>query len=112
MISNRVVIKTPSERDTQVFKFDMTKRTLLVKGYSTQWSHCLDMRNTWMYVYGTQSKWHQLFRYNKQTKQIVNQQGKVLDLVTNKDNEGEFVSTAKSDTSRSQQRWIIRYVDQ
>jgi hypothetical protein len=69
------------------------------------------MRNTWMYVYGTGSQWHQLFRYNTQTKQVYNQNGKVLDLTTNNDREGEFVGTANSDPKRVQQRWIIRYTD-
>jgi len=73
LISNRVVIKTHNHRDSQVFRFDMTYRTLKSKGYSTAWSHSLDMRNQWMYVYGTGSQWHQLFRYNSQTKQIFNQ---------------------------------------
>lgn len=34
-----------------------------------------------------------------------------MDIHTNKDQEGEYVGTAKSDTNRVQQRWIIRYVD-
>jgi hypothetical protein len=68
LISNRAVIKTHNHRDSQVFRFDMTYRTLKCKGYSTAWSHSLDMRNTWMYVYGTGSQWHQLFKYNKETK--------------------------------------------
>jgi hypothetical protein len=79
-VSNRVVIKTRNHRDSQVWRFDMTYRTLKCKGYSTAWSHSLDMRNKWMYVYGTGSQWHQLFRYNKQTKQVYNQNGKVLDV--------------------------------
>jgi hypothetical protein len=67
-VSNRVVIKTHNHRDSQIFRFDMTYRTLKTKGYSTAWSHSLDMRNKWMYVYGTGSQWHQLFKYNKETK--------------------------------------------
>jgi hypothetical protein len=72
LYSNRAVLKTPNGRDSQVFRFDMQYRTLKCKGYSTAWSHSLDMRNTWMYVYGTGSQWHQLFKYNKQTKQVWN----------------------------------------
>jgi hypothetical protein len=67
LVSNRAVIKTHNHRDTQIFRFDMQYRTLKCKGYSTAWSHSLDMRNKWMYVYGTGSQWHQLFRYNTQT---------------------------------------------
>jgi hypothetical protein len=89
----------------------MTYRTLKSKGYSTAWSHSLDMRNQWMYVYGTGSQWHQLFRYNTQSKQIYNQQGKVLDIKNNKDAEGEYVGTDTSNTNRVQQRWTIRYLD-
>ena len=112
LVSNRAVIKTHNHRDSQIFRFDMTYRTLKSKGYSTAWSHSLDMRNSnWLYVYGTGSQWHQLFRYNQQTKQIYNQNGKVLDIHTNKDREGEYVGTAGSDTKRVQQRWTIRYVD-
>ena len=58
LVSNRVVIKTHNHRDTQVFRFDMVHRTLKSKRYSTAWSHSLDMRNKWMYVYGTGSQWH------------------------------------------------------
>lgn len=58
LVSNRVVIKTHNHRDSQIFRFDMTYRTLKAKGYSTAWSHSLDMRNKWMYVYGTGSQWH------------------------------------------------------
>lgn len=35
----------------------------------------------------------------------------VLDLKDNKDIEGAYVGTDKSDTNRVQQRWTIRYVD-
>jgi len=93
LVSNRGVIKTRNHRDTQIWRFDMTYRTLKNKGYSTAWSHSLDMRNKWTYVYGTGSQWHQLFRYNKQTKQIYNQNGKVLDIQDNKDQEGAYVGT-------------------
>jgi hypothetical protein len=55
LVSNRGVIKTRNGRPTQVFRFDMQYRTLKSKGYSTTWSHSLDMRNQWMYVYGTGS---------------------------------------------------------
>jgi hypothetical protein len=55
LVSNRVVIKTHNHRDSQIFRFDMQYRTLKCKGYSTAWSHSLDMRNKWMYVYGTGS---------------------------------------------------------
>ena len=90
----------------------MTYRTLKNKGYSTAWSHSMDMRNNpWVYVYGTGSQWHQLFRYNAQTKQIYNQNGKVLDVRDSKNIEGEYVGHADSNTNRVQQRWIIRYVD-
>jgi len=59
LISNRAVIKTRNGRDSQIFRFDMTYRTIKVQGYSTKWSHSLDMRNSkWMYVYGTGSQWH------------------------------------------------------
>jgi hypothetical protein len=112
LVSNRGVIKTRNGRDTQVFRFDMRYRTLKNKGYSTAWSHSLDMRNQWMYVYGTGSQWHQLFRYNVQTRQFYNQRGKVLDIKNNKDNEGEYVGTDDAKTGRVQQRWIIKYVDQ
>jgi len=44
-VSNRVVIKTRNDRDTQVYRFDMQYRTIKSKGYSTAWSHSLDMRN-------------------------------------------------------------------
>jgi len=58
LVSNRAVIKTRNSRPTQIFRFDMQYRTIKSKGYSTEWSHSLDMRNTWMYVYGTGSQWH------------------------------------------------------
>jgi len=58
LISNRAVIKTQNNRNSQVFRFDMKYRTIKVQGYSTEWSHSLDMRNQWMYVYGTGSQWH------------------------------------------------------
>jgi hypothetical protein len=111
LVSNRMVIKTHSNRNTQVFKFDWKTKTIKSKGYSTEWSHSIDMRNTWMYVYGTGSQWHQLFRYNSTTRQFYNQRGKVLDIKGNKDQEGEYVGTAGSDLKREQQRWVIRYVD-
>jgi hypothetical protein len=93
LVSNRGVIKTRNGRDTQVYRFDMKFRTIKSKGYSTAWSHSLDMRNKWMYVYGTGSQWHQLFRYNSQNKQVYNQNGKVLDIQDNKDQEGAYVGT-------------------
>jgi len=55
LVSNRGVIKTRNGRDSQVWRFDMQYRTLKNKGYSTAWSHSLDMRNKWIYVYGTGS---------------------------------------------------------
>jgi hypothetical protein len=64
LISNRAVIKTPNGRKTQVFKFDFTTKTIKSQGYSTEWSHSLDMRNQWLYVYGTNSAVYQLWRYN------------------------------------------------
>jgi hypothetical protein len=57
-VSNRGVIKTRNGKDSQIYRFDMTYRTIKCKGYSTAWSHSLDMRNQWMYVYGTGSQWH------------------------------------------------------
>jgi hypothetical protein len=111
-VSNRGVIKTRNGRDTQVYRFDMRYRTIKSKGYSTAWSHSLDMRNGWMYVHGTGSQWHQLFRYNRQTRQFYNQRGKVMDVTSNKDQEGEYVGTADSKENRVEQRWVIKYVDQ
>jgi len=102
LVSNRCVIKTRSNRKTQVFKFDWTTKTIKSLGYSTEWSHSLDMRNTWMYVYGTGSQWHQLFRYNNGTKQFYNQRGNVLDLTSGKDVEGEYVSTAAPKQGRKE----------
>jgi hypothetical protein len=55
-----------------------------------------------MYVYGTGSQWHQLFRYNVQTHEFYNQRGKVLDIKNNKDVEGEYVGTDDSKTNRIQ----------
>jgi len=112
LVSNRGVIKTRNGRDTQVFRFDMRYRTIKSKGYSTAWSHSLDMRNQWMYVYGTGSQWHQLFRYNVQTRQFYNQRGKVMDIKNNKDVEGEYVGTDDSKNGRVQQRWVIKYLDE
>jgi len=65
-----------------------------------------------MYVYGTGSQWHQLFRYNTQTHVFYNQRGKVLDIKDNKDEEGQYVGTDDRKEGRSQQKWIIRYVDE
>jgi hypothetical protein len=45
LVSNRAVIKTRNARDSQVYRFDMKYRTIKSKGYSTAWSHSLDMRN-------------------------------------------------------------------
>lgn len=63
-----------------------------------------------MYVYGTGSQWHQLFRYNSQTRQIYNQRGKVLDLTVD-EKEGAYVNTADPKEGRTQQQWFIKYVD-
>jgi DNA-binding transcriptional regulator of glucitol operon len=115
LVSNRGVTKTRNGRDTQVWRFDMTYRTLKNKGYSTAWSHSLDMRNTWMYVYGTGSQWHQLFRYNPKTRQFYNQRGKVMDINNGnkiKDQEGEYVGAADSNTNKQEQRWTIQYLDE
>jgi hypothetical protein len=112
LVSNRGVIKTQTDRKTQVFKFDWKTRTIKSQGYSTEWSHSLDMRNQWMYVYGTGSQWHQLFRYNKNTKQFYNQRGKIMDLKSGKDQEGEYVGTDDAKKGRTEQRWTIKYLDQ
>jgi len=109
-VSNRVVLKTRNGRDSQVWRFDMQYRTLKNKGYSTAWSHSLDMRNSWMYVYGTGSQWHQLFRYNPKTRQLYNQRGKVMDIQnggTIKNNEGEYVGAADSKPEKQSQQWMI-----
>jgi hypothetical protein len=58
LVSNRLVIKTPTNRPSQIFKFDIKTGTIKSKGYSTAFSHSIDMRNTWLYVYGTGSQWH------------------------------------------------------
>lgn len=74
LISNRAVIKTPNGKDTQVYSFDWKTRTIKVKSNGQS----LDMRNKWVYIYGTDSKWYQLWRYNEKTKLFKNQQGKVM----------------------------------
>lgn len=108
--SNRIVIKDQSDSKTQLFKFDGKTRTIKVKGYSTEWSHSLDMRNQWMYVYGTGSQWHQLFKYNRKTRQLYNQRGKVLD-VKDSDKNGAYVGTADPQEGRTQQTFRIMYSD-
>jgi hypothetical protein len=80
LVSNRAVIKTPNGRDSQIFKFDMITKTIKSQGYSTAWSHSLDIRNQWMYVYGTNSANYQVFRYNQEDGTIRTETNKFLDI--------------------------------
>jgi hypothetical protein len=70
------------------------------------------MRNGWAYIHGTDSKWYQLWRYNEETKRLVNQNGKVLSIHNNDDSEGKYLTTDNNkDGDVKQQRWTITYLD-
>lgn len=94
----------------QIFKFDWKTKTIKSKSYSTAWSHSLDMRNTWMYLYGTGSQWHQLFRYDEGTRQLYNQRGNVL--AVNDDKEGSYITTKAANKQDPYQLWALKYVDE
>jgi hypothetical protein len=54
-VSNRLVIKTPNERATQVFYFDYVTRTIRCKGYN---NYAVDIRNALGYGYAVNSYWY------------------------------------------------------
>lgn len=54
LISNRLVIKTPNGKDTQKWYFDFKTKT--IKSKSNDQS--IDSRNTFLYIYGTNSQWY------------------------------------------------------
>ena len=92
-ISNRLVIKTRLQRPSQTFFFDYKTRTIKSKSYASATNnYSIDIRNTWAYLYGANSEWYQLFRYDG--TYFNNQKKKVLEVKDAKDTEGTYISSA------------------
>lgn len=105
-ISNKPVIKTPNGKESQKFIFDYKTRT--IQHVDTKRS--LDIRSgARVTSESPNSYWYQLFRYNT-NGQLVNQKGKVLEVVGANDSEGATLGNADSNKEQKQ-KWNIVYVD-
>jgi hypothetical protein len=83
-LSNKPVIKTSNGKDSQKFIFDYKTRTI----QHVDTKRALDIRSgTKVTSESPNSYWYQLFRYNM-NGQLVNQKGKVLEVLNGKDEEG------------------------
>jgi hypothetical protein len=104
LISNRLVIKTPNGRDSQVWYFDYKSSTIKSKTNNQS----IDMRNNYLYIYGTNSQWYQVWRYEKE--QFINQNGKAMEAYQAKDEEGQYLHASNRQNS-AHQKWKVVYLD-
>jgi hypothetical protein len=74
-----IVIKTPNSYDTQVWWFDQRTKTVKSKKYGESFDIQNAGKTHHMQIWGTNSGWFQIFKYNGQN--IVNvKDGRVLDV--------------------------------
>jgi hypothetical protein len=106
-----VVVKTPNEFDSQVWYFDQRTKTIMNTLHKNK---SLDIQNSGntnnMQVWSTNGGWFQKFKFSQNYLKNV-QNGKVIEIVNGRDEEGSNVGVAKL-TYQLCQKWQIDYVDQ
>lgn len=103
---NKVKIKTPNGFDSQVWTFDYTSRT--IKNVKDK-SKSLDIRNTKMYLYPTNSEWYQIFKYEDGFFRNL-KNNKVFDVSGGKDAEAQDVQ-AYNKHGGANQKFKVIYLD-
>jgi hypothetical protein len=112
VIDNKnIVIKTTNSYDSQVWWFDQVTKTIRNQKFKNVSMHVQNNgRGRKMELYNTNSGWFQLFKYSGQNIMNV-QDGKVLDVQSNRDKEGQQVIVWRRHNGLNQ-RWKILYLDQ
>jgi len=103
--SKNLVIQTRKDKDHQRFFYDQASKTIKNVQFKDL---SVDIRGGNAYVYKTDSRWYQLWKY--EDEHFVNEKGQVLAIQSKLDTENRQV-VRENKNDEDYQKWTVRYVD-